>query len=87
MKVFKAESEEHAQRIAKSVIGKALGDVPLKIIETKQIAERRPAPEAAARPAPPRPAAGSDQPRGADPSVRPHGLRPVGAASGEEVSA
>lgn len=64
MKVFKAESEEHAQRIAKSVIGKALGDVPLKIIETKQIAERRPAPEAAARPAPSVRPAGSDRSTG-----------------------
>ncbi len=54
MRVFRAESEEHAQRIAKSVIGKALGDVPLKIVETKQLAERKPAPESAApaRPAP-----------------------------------
>jgi hypothetical protein len=58
MKVFRAESEEHAQRIAKSVVGKALGDVPLKIIETKQLAERKgAAPEAPAQPAaPPRPA-------------------------------
>jgi uncharacterized protein (UPF0212 family) len=54
MKVFRAESEEHAQRIAKSVVGRALGDVPLRILETKQIAERKPAPEPAApaRPAP-----------------------------------
>ena len=34
MKVFNAESEEHAQRIAKSDIGGALRDVPLKIVET-----------------------------------------------------
>jgi uncharacterized protein (UPF0212 family) len=39
MKVFKAESEEHAQRIAKSVVGKALRDVPLKILETRVIGE------------------------------------------------
>lgn len=29
MKVFRAETEEHAVRIAKSVIGKALRDIPL----------------------------------------------------------
>jgi len=34
MKVFNAESTEHAQRIAKSDIGGALRDVPLKIVET-----------------------------------------------------
>jgi len=34
MKVFNAESQEHAQRIAKSEIGGALRDVPLKIVET-----------------------------------------------------
>ena len=34
MDVFNAESEEHAQRIAKSDIGGALRDVPLKIVET-----------------------------------------------------
>lgn len=34
MKVFNAESVEHAQRIAKSEIGGALRDVPLKVIET-----------------------------------------------------
>jgi len=31
MKVFRAESEEHAVRIAKSVVGKALRDVPLQL--------------------------------------------------------
>ena len=31
MKVFRGESAEHAGRIAKSVIGKALRDVPLKV--------------------------------------------------------
>ena len=35
MKVFRAESEEHAARIAKSVIGKALRDIPLAVIEVK----------------------------------------------------
>ena len=34
MKVFNAESREHAQRIAKSEIGKALRNVPLSVIET-----------------------------------------------------
>ena len=34
MKVFNAESMEHAQRIAKSEVGGALRDVPLKVIET-----------------------------------------------------
>ena len=33
MKVFNAESTEHAQRIAKSDIGGALSDVPLKIVD------------------------------------------------------
>ena len=31
--VFNADSEEHAQRIAKSEVGGALKDVPLKVIE------------------------------------------------------
>ena len=34
MKVFNAESAEHAQRIAKSDIGGALRDVPLKVLDT-----------------------------------------------------
>jgi len=34
MKVFNAESREHAQRIAKSDIGGALRDVPLKVVDT-----------------------------------------------------
>ncbi|MCQ8894250.1 MAG: DUF555 domain-containing protein [Methanolinea sp.] len=33
MKVFSAESPEHAERIARSVIGKALRDVPLEVKE------------------------------------------------------
>ncbi|MBP2132969.1 uncharacterized protein (UPF0212 family) [Methanomicrobium sp. W14] len=37
MKVFKAESKEHAGRIAKSVVGKALRDVPLKVLEIKEL--------------------------------------------------
>ncbi|WP_135828502.1 DUF555 domain-containing protein [Halorussus halobius] len=34
MKVFNAEGEEHAQRIAKSEVGGALRDVPLEVVET-----------------------------------------------------
>jgi uncharacterized protein (UPF0212 family) len=37
MKVFRAESGEHAARIAKSVVGKALRDVPLKVQEVQEI--------------------------------------------------
>ncbi len=33
MKIFNAENEEHAGRIAKSMIGKALGSIPLGIVE------------------------------------------------------
>jgi uncharacterized protein len=36
MKVYKADSEEHARRIALSTIGKALRDVPLEIIEVEE---------------------------------------------------
>ena len=39
MDVFNAESVEHAQRIAKSEIGGALRDVPLKVIEVFQTEE------------------------------------------------
>jgi uncharacterized protein (UPF0212 family) len=34
MKVFNADGEQHAQRIAKSEIGGALRNVPLKVVET-----------------------------------------------------
>jgi uncharacterized protein (UPF0212 family) len=34
MEVFNAENTEHAQRIAKSEVGGALRDVPLKILDT-----------------------------------------------------
>jgi uncharacterized protein (UPF0212 family) len=34
MDVFNADSEEHAERIAKKEIGGALRDVPLKVVET-----------------------------------------------------
>jgi len=37
MKVFRAESPEHAERIARSVIGKAVRDVPLKVREVKEL--------------------------------------------------
>ena len=37
MRVFRAESKEHAARIAKSVIGKALRDVPLKVKEVQEL--------------------------------------------------
>jgi uncharacterized protein len=36
MKVFDAESAEHAERIAKSVIGKSLRDIPLTVIEVTE---------------------------------------------------
>jgi uncharacterized protein (UPF0212 family) len=34
MKVFNAESTEHAERIAKSEVGGSLKDVPLTVVET-----------------------------------------------------
>jgi uncharacterized protein (UPF0212 family) len=37
MKVFRAESPEHASRIAKSVIGKSLRDVPLKMLDVQEL--------------------------------------------------
>ncbi|WP_424357021.1 DUF555 domain-containing protein [Methanocella sp. MCL-LM] len=33
MKVFNAETKEHAERIARKGIGKALKDVPLKVVD------------------------------------------------------
>ena len=43
MKVYEAESEEHAARIATSVIGKALRDVPLKVAAVEEfISDSRP---------------------------------------------
>ncbi len=39
MKVFNAESDEHAARIAKSEVGGALRDVPLKVSETIEYEE------------------------------------------------
>ncbi|UZE92087.1 MAG: DUF555 domain-containing protein [Methanosarcinales archaeon] len=40
MKVFNAENEEHASRITKSVIGKVLKNVPLKVVEIIGIKKR-----------------------------------------------
>ncbi|HUU75479.1 MAG TPA: DUF555 domain-containing protein [Methanoregulaceae archaeon] len=37
MKVFRAESPEHAKRIARSVIGKALRDIPLLVKEVTEL--------------------------------------------------
>ncbi len=37
MKVFDAENEEHAARIAKSVIGKALKNIPLNVVEVTEL--------------------------------------------------
>jgi uncharacterized protein (UPF0212 family) len=37
MRVFDAENEEHAARIAKSVIGRALKNIPLNVIEVKDL--------------------------------------------------
>lgn len=37
IKIFNAESEEHAGRIAKSMIGKALGAIPLRVVEAEQL--------------------------------------------------
>ncbi|QLC50166.1 DUF555 domain-containing protein [Methanolobus zinderi] len=39
MKVFDAESDEHAARIAKSVIGRALRDVPLDVVDVQPFDE------------------------------------------------
>ncbi len=36
MKVYDAESKEHAARIAKSTIGKALRNVPLNVVEVEE---------------------------------------------------
>lgn len=37
MRVFDAENREHAARIAKSVIGRALKNVPLKVVDVKEL--------------------------------------------------
>ncbi len=41
MRVFNAETKEHAERIAKKEIGKALKDVPLKVMEISEIESER----------------------------------------------
>lgn len=38
IKIFNAESEEHAVAIAKSMVGRALGSIPLKMLEIQAIA-------------------------------------------------
>ncbi|HWQ68086.1 MAG TPA: DUF555 domain-containing protein [Methanospirillum sp.] len=37
MRVFKADTSEHAGRIATSVIGKALRDIPLEIVDVQEL--------------------------------------------------
>ena len=37
MKVYKADSEEHARRIALSNIGKALRDITLEVVEVEEL--------------------------------------------------
>ncbi|WP_048152392.1 DUF555 domain-containing protein [Palaeococcus ferrophilus] len=37
LRVFNAQSVEHAERIAKAVVGKALKKVPLKVFEIKEL--------------------------------------------------
>lgn len=37
MKVFRAESAEHAGRIAKSTVGKALRDIPIKVADVQEL--------------------------------------------------
>src|SRR6056297_4247717 len=39
MDVFNADSEEHAERIAKSEVGGALRDVPLSVVEIVEVPE------------------------------------------------
>jgi uncharacterized protein (UPF0212 family) len=39
MKVFNAQNVKHAENIAKSAIGRALKDVPLKTFEVRQVKE------------------------------------------------
>lgn len=39
IKVYNAQSIEHAERIAKAVVGKALKKVPLKVFEIKELTE------------------------------------------------
>ncbi len=39
LKVFNAQNVEHAERIAKAVVGKALKRVPLKVFEIRELKE------------------------------------------------
>ncbi|MFP3908894.1 MAG: DUF555 domain-containing protein [Archaeoglobaceae archaeon] len=39
IKVFNADSEEHASRIARYEIGKRLKNIPLEVVEVKEIGE------------------------------------------------
>jgi len=39
LRVFNAQSVEHAERIAKAVVGKALKKVPLKVFEIRELME------------------------------------------------
>jgi uncharacterized protein (UPF0212 family) len=39
LKVYNAQSIEHAERIAKAVVGKALKKVPLKVFEIRELKE------------------------------------------------
>jgi uncharacterized protein len=52
IRVFRAESSEHAVRIAKSVVGRALRDVPLRVHEVREAAGTPPGKEEPAREAP-----------------------------------
>ena len=42
MKVFDAKNEDHADKIAKRVIGKALRDIPLTLFSIEEIARSEP---------------------------------------------
>ena len=37
MKVYEAKNKKHASQISKSVIGKALKDIPLKVVEMREL--------------------------------------------------
>jgi len=45
MKVYEAESREHAARIAKSTIGKVLRNTPLDVVEVEEFGEEKKKPE------------------------------------------
>ena len=52
IRVFRAESSEHAVRIAKSVVGRALRDVPLRVHEVREATGTPPGDEESVREAP-----------------------------------